>query len=159
MPLCPCGQHLVTQQLYHPWLLLWQLSLPSPPPFTTLLSIWSSSPTSASPCVGMWPSAERHSVDVCVSTALHRRGTAHNPITEKSATPQGCQMDYQRTMGPADTVLVQKQPLVPEKTLQNTAPSRLPGYLKDQYIVRWLSVSSPTRCRATFFREINTATH
>lgn len=154
MPLCPCGQHLVTQQLYHPWLLLWQLSLPSPPPFTTLLCIWSSSPTSASSCVGMWPSAEGHSVDVCVSTAPHRRELAGNPITKKSATQQGCQMDYRRTMGPADTVLALKQSLVPEKT---TAPSRLPGYLKDRNIVRWLSASSPMSCRATSFRETNTA--
>ncbi len=153
MPLCPCGQHLVTQQLYHPWLLLWQLSLPSPPPFTTLLCICSSSPTSASPCVGMWHSAEGHSVDVCVSTALHRRELAGHPITKKSATQQGCQMGYRRTTGPADTVHALKQSLVTEKT---AAPSRLPGYLKDRYIVRWLSVSSPMSCRVTSSRETNT---
>lgn len=148
---------LVTQKLYHLWLLLWQLSLPSPPPFTTLLSIWSSSPTSASPCVGMWPSAEGHSVDVCVSTTLHRRELAGNPIMKKSATPQDCQMDYQRTTGPADTVLTVKESLVPEKTLQTTAPSRLPEYLKDRNIVRWLSVSSPMSCRVTSSRDTNTA--
>lgn len=154
MPLCPCGQHLVTRPLYHPWLLLWQLSLQSPPPFTTLLSIWSSSPTSASPCVGMWPCAEAHSVDVCVCTALHRRELASNPNTKKSATPRGCRMGYRRTTGTADTVLALKKSLVP--TLE-TAPSRLPGYLKDRDIVRWLSVSSPMSCRATSSRETNTA--
>lgn len=157
MPLCPCGQHLVTLQLYHPWLLLLQLSSPSPPPFTTLLSIWSSSPTSASPCVGIWPSAEGHYVDVCVSTVQHRREPACNPITKRSATLQGCQMGCQRTMGPADIVLALKQLLVPEKSSQTTAPSKLPGYLKDRYIVRWLSVSCPMSCKATSSRQTNTA--
>lgn len=136
MLLCPCGQHLVTQQLFHPWLLLWQLCLPSPPPFTTLLSIWSSSPTSASSSVGMWHSAEGHCVDVCVSRDPHRREIAGNLMTKKTATLQDCRMGYQRITVPADTVLFLKHSLAPEKTLQTTALSRLPGYLKDRSIVR-----------------------
>lgn len=129
MLLCPCGQHSVTQQLYHPWLLLWQLFLPSPPLFTTPLSIWSSSPTSATPCVGMWPGAEGHSVDVCVSTAQHRKELAGNLITKTSATLQGCLTGYQKTIGHADTVPALKQSLVPQETLRTAAPSKLPGYL------------------------------
>lgn len=108
MLLCPCGQPLVTQQLYHPWLLLWQLSLPSPPPFTTPLSIWCSSPTSANPCVGMWPSAGVHCADVCVSTVMDRRELAGSLMAKKSATLQGCPMGCQRATRPADTALVLK---------------------------------------------------
>lgn len=128
MLLCPCGQRSVTHELFHLWLLLWQLCLPSPPPFTTLLSIWSSSPTFASSSVGMLPSAEEQSVGVCVSTAPHRRELAGNLTSKKTATPQDCQMGYRRIMVPADTAHALKQPLAPEETLQTTAPSRLPGY-------------------------------
>lgn len=95
-------------------------------------------------------------MDVCVSTVLHRRERAGSLITKKSATLQGCPMDYQRTTGPADTVLALKDSLVPEKTLQITARSRLPGYLKDLCTVKWLLVSSPMNCRATSSRETNT---
>lgn len=157
MLLCPCGQHLVTQQLYHQWLLLWLLFLPSPPLFTTLLSIWSSSPTSAARCVGMWPSAEGHSVDVCVSTTPHRKELADNLITKTSATPQGCLMGYQTTIGHADTVPSLKQSFVPQKTSQTAAHSKLPGCLKDQHTVKWLSVSCPTSCRVTSSRETSQA--
>lgn len=127
MLLCPCGQLLETRRLYHPWLLLWLLSLPNPPPFTILLSIWFLSQTSASSCVAMWHSAEGHSVDVCVRTAQHKRAPAGNLITETSATPQGCPTGFKRTTGRADTVPALKQTWVPLKTLQTTAPSRLPG--------------------------------
>lgn len=149
MLLCPCGQGLVTQQLYHPWLLLWQRFLPSPPPYTTLLSTCSSSPTSASLCVAIWPCAERHSV-------ARRRELAGSLITKKYATLQGFPMGCQRATGPADTALALKLSLVQERTRPTAAPSRLPGYLKDLCRMRWPSVSSPTSCRATSSRQTNT---
>lgn len=152
MLLCLCGQRLVTQQLYHLQLLLWQLSLPSPPPFTTLSSTWLSSPIFASPCVEMWRIAEGDSVDVCARVALQRREFAGSPITKKNATLQGYPMGYQRTTGPADTVLAQKQTTVIEKIVQTTVLSKPPGFFKDPYTVKWLSASSPMRCRVTFSR-------
>ncbi|KAI4824636.1 hypothetical protein KUCAC02_013134 [Chaenocephalus aceratus] len=89
---------------------LGQLSSPSPQLFTTLLFIWSSSPTSAGPFVEMWRCAEAHSVDV--STAPHQRERAVNSITKKNATPHSSLMDYRRTTGPpANTVLALKHSL------------------------------------------------
>ncbi|KAG7243761.1 hypothetical protein INR49_009082, partial [Caranx melampygus] len=59
-------------------------------------------------CVGMWPSAGVHCVDVCVSTVMHRRELAGSLMAKKSATLQGCPMGCQTAIGPADTVLVLK---------------------------------------------------
>lgn len=152
MLLFPCGQHSETQQKCHPWLLLWQLSLPSPPPFTTQLFTWYSNPISASHYVGMWPNAEAHSVDVCARTALHRREHADSLITMKSAIQPGCPTDYLRTTGPADTVPALKQTQVPGRTVETTVPNKQPESSKDLCTARWLSVSSPMKCRATSFK-------
>lgn len=144
MPSCPCGQRLVTQQRFPPWLLPLQLSLPSPPPFTTPSSTWSSSPTSVSSCAGTWPAAEGPWVDVCANEAQPRRRPA-----SRSATPPGFQTGSRRVTGSVDTVLTLRQCLGPGTSVATTARSRLWGYLKDRCSRRWRSVGCPTSYRAT----------
>lgn len=158
-PLCPCGPPSATPLPCHPWLSLSQQSSPSPPPFTTPLYIWSSSLISASPCVETWPCAGAHCVDVCVSTVQQRREPARNPITRRNAILQSCQTGCLRTTGPADTVRVLKLSPAQGTTVQITAPGKPPGYCKDRSTARWLSVSCPTRCRATSSRIANAAKH
>lgn len=141
---CPCGQHLVTQPLFPPWLLPLQPSLPSPPPFTTPSSTWSSSPTSVSSCAGTWPAAEGPWVDVCANEAQPRRRPAN-----RSATLPGFQTGSRRVTGSVDTVLTLRQSLETGTSVPTPARSRLWGYLKDLCTRRWRSVGCPTSYRAT----------
>lgn len=156
-PSCPCGPPSATPPPCRPWRSLSQQSSPSPPPFTTPSYIWSSSLISASPCVETWPCAGAHCVDVCVSTVQQRREPARNPITRRSAILPSCRTGCPRTTGPADTVRALKLSPAPGPTVQITAPSKRPGYWKDRSTARWLSVSCPTRCRATSSRTANAA--
>lgn len=156
-PSCPCGPPSATPPPCRPWRSLSQQSSPSPPPFTTPSYIWSSSLISASPCFETWPCAGAHCVDVCVSTVQQRREPARNPITRRSAILPSCRTGCPRTTGPADTVRALKLSPAPGPTVQITAPSKRPGYWKDRSTARWLSVSCPTRCRATSSRTANAA--
>lgn len=142
--LCLCGQHLVTRQLFPPWLLPLQLSLPSPQPFTTPSSTWSSSPTSGSSCAGMWRAAEALWVDVCASRAQPRRHPAN-----RNATLSDFQTGSRRLTGSVDTVLAPGQSLGTKTTSLTTARSKPRGYLKDPCTRRWRSAGCPTRYRAT----------
>lgn len=141
---CPCGQHLGTQQLFPPWLLPLQLSSPSPPPFTTPSSTWSSSQTSVSSCAGTWPAAEGPWVGVCASKAQLRRRPAN-----RSASLPGFQTAYRRVTRSVDTVLTLRRSLGTRTTLLTTARGKPWGYWKDLNTRRWRSASCPTSYRAT----------
>lgn len=139
-----CGQHLVTQQLFPPWLSPLQLSLPSPPPFTTPSSTWSSSPTSVSSCAGMWRAAEGLWGDVCASRAQPRRHPAN-----RNAMLSDFQTGSRRLAGTVDTVLAPRQSLG-TKTASLTTVRRKPrGYLKDPCTMRWWPAGCLTSYRAT----------
>lgn len=141
---CLCGQHLVTRQRFLPWLSPLQLSLPSPPPFTTPSSTWSSSPTSVSSCAGMWRAAEGLWVDVCASRAQPRRHPAN-----RNATLSDFQTGSQRVTRSVDTLLAPRQSLGTKPTSLTTARSKPQGYLKDPFTRRWRSASCPASYRAT----------
>ena len=120
-PLYPCGRRSENQRMCPRCHLPWQLCSPSPPPFTIPSSICSSSPTSASPCVGTWHSLEAHCAPVCADRIPFRR---NNCSAKYSITPQGCPTGCRTTTAPADTI---PRPAL-RKPAQTTLPRRPRGY-------------------------------
>lgn len=144
-----CGQHLETQKLCLPWLLLWQLFSPSRPPFTTLLYISSSSPTFASHCAGIWPSAKPCSADAFVILTQRTREHAGMLTLKMTATPHDFLMGCQKTTAHVGTVPVLHPPQDTGDTVKDTVHSRQPGFCKDLSTAKWQSVSCPTNSKVT----------